>query len=486
MPKLIRMSLRLLLAVLYIFFLPGQLFAATTMVKQTSQSNNSGIENLIQSTGNNINIGIKVQDVKTGKIIFSKNSDRTFVPASNLKLFTAFVGLYYLGPDFRFKTQILTNNKTIKDGQLDGNLYFRFTGDPDLSVADLKQMIVKLKQMGIHRINGNVYIDDSAYGPASMGPGWMWDDADRCFSAPISANILNQNCVDIKIKPGAKPGVPLHVKSYTANEFITLKNKTTTKPEKYKKCSVRLKAKSDNEYILSGCLPVGASARTLSISLQDPDDFVSSALGKLLYKNGVQVGGEVIEAKNFQHLTLLVEHKSAKLTDLVNTMLKESDNLISDSLFKKIGARYYHAPGTWKNGSKALKTILSGQLAVDMNNSVLADGSGLSRYNLVTPNQIVSLLNTAYHKPVANQFIHSLPVAGVDGTLKYRMRAPGLANKIKAKTGTMASVTALSGYIYTSRNHVLAFSILINGIAGSMHKYIQLEDQICNYLYNTE
>jgi len=168
---------------------------------------------------------------------------------------------------------------------------------------------------------------------------------------------------------------------------------------------------------------------------------------------------------------------------LVKTMLKKSDNLIADSLFKTLGAIYYKQTGTWENSSKAMQQILANKTNIDFSKALIYDGAGLSRYTLVSPQQFSLLLSAAYHDPVlADIFIAALPIAGIDGTLKYRMGKGSTLGNIHAKTGSLANTSALSGYLQTSHHEVLAFAIIINRFTGTMHKYHLLQDKICQFL----
>lgn len=441
------------------------------------------LDDLIDDANGRVSIGIKVTDLKSNETLFEKNATRTYTPASNQKVITAAAGLLYLGSDYRFKTRLYASEGSTDNGQFNGNVTIKFSGDPDLRIHHLNELIKELTNRGSNRINGDVYLDESAYGGQDLGPGWMWDDTRYCFSAPIGANIVNQNCIGIRVIPGKAVGSPIVVKFSEANQYITVINKAVTKGPDTKGCYVRLKTAPRNTYQLTGCLSLNAKSRGLSVALDDPDKFNKEVVKGLFKKNNIQIMGSIKRGRAKDAVLLIAEHKSRPLRENVNEMLKESDNLISDTLFKKLGSAYFRGQGTWKTGSKAVRRILANKVDLRSYDGVIADGSGLSRYNLVSPAQMVYLLTKLYKKPsVSNEFISALPVSGVDGTLKHRMAAPGFRGKVKAKTGTMANVTSLSGYVYTKKNNVLAFSIIINGVPGKTRKYQDLEDRICQFL----
>lgn len=445
---------------------------------QTQQA----IDDIIAQVGMNINTGIEVKDADTGEIIYSRNADRSFVPASNQKLFTAYAALAYLGADYRYKTRFLTDNKQIEGGVLQGDLYLQFSGAPDFRVQDLDTMVAKLQKLGIGQIKGDVYVDDLAFDAVQMGPGWMWDDAKYCFSAPIRASILNGNCVTLKAVPSKSSGSRVKIMPAKRNAGVQFRNDAKTRLKNYKNCYLALRSAHDNTYQLSGCLPADSKGRSLSIALQDPHTYAQAILKSLLKNHHIKVNGKVKAGRAKAGSQELVQHQSKTVAKLVKIQLKESDNLISESLLKKIGQLYFRAQGSWRTGVKAIETILKKQMDMDFSHSVIADGGGLSRYNLVSPKQMVLLLTTAYkNSTLAPVFMDALPIGGVDGTLDYRMKGSA-ARRVMAKTGSMVGVVSLSGYIKTQSNRTLVFSIITNGVPGSLSTYRKVEDQICDYL----
>lgn len=444
----------------------------------------TSLDTMISDADDHINIGVKVVDVANSKTVYEKNAGRTYTPASNQKVVTAAAGLLYLGPEYRFKTQVLRAPGEIENHQLNGNVVIKFAGDPELRISNLSRLIKELAEKeGIKRIQGDVIIDESAYGGQDFGPGWMWDDMRHCFSAPISANILNQNCAGIRVAPGKKVGAPVTILPTATSGYVSIVNHATTKSAEARNCYIKLKIASENKYILEGCLSLNSKPRGLSVSLDDPDKFNKNVIRHLFKEQKITVTGKIKDGRAKGDLKLVAEHRSEPLTKFIHEMLKESDNLISDTLFKKLGSTYFKGQGTWKSGSKAVRRILASKVEVHPFVGVIADGSGLSRYNLISPEQMVELLEHIYQKnDVAKQFITALPISGIDGTLEHRMGAPGFRGKVKAKTGTMANVTSLSGFVYTKNNKTLAFSIIINGVAGSTRQYKALEDQICELL----
>jgi D-alanyl-D-alanine carboxypeptidase/D-alanyl-D-alanine-endopeptidase (penicillin-binding protein 4) len=181
---------------------------------------------------------------------------------------------------------------------------------------------------------------------------------------------------------------------------------------------------------------------------------------------------------------ILAEHKSEPLKDIIRFMMKKSDNLYADSLFKAMGAASYGAPGTWQKGKKAVDTFLSEKVGLSMKQLQIYDGSGLSHTNKLSPNQLMQLLQWIYlHSEYRNLFIESLPIGGIDGTLRKRMRQSNNKAKIKAKTGNLTGVTALSGYITPKTGLPLIFVIMVNRRNKSAVEFKRkLEDHLCTFL----
>mgnify|MGYP001971001302 CR=1 FL=1 len=479
---------RLFIIVLSFCVVASAVAAPTTTSTKTNTSPSKqqiarNIDNLIKKQVGNVNIGIVIKNLDTGKVIYEKNPKRSFVPASTMKVLTGFSGLLFLGPNYRYKTTILADNRQIHHGTLNSDVYIKFSGDPTLKISHLKHMIERLKQQGIHAINGDVYVDDTAFGTNDIGPGWMWDDTRYCFSAPTSAAMINGNCIHMQVKPNKSVGKPVQIIPIGSAKYVDYRNFTTTKAGKGGFCRLDLHSNINNIYTLDGCMRAHSEARGLSIAVQNPEIYAEKIIADLLGSAGIRVTGKVRTGSSRDSLVLLAQHQSKPLKELTKKMLKDSDNLIANSVFKTLGRQYYKSSGSWKNGAKAMKNIIGKSAKVDLKNSSIVDGAGLSRYDLITPQQLLDVLNYAYHdKAIKNDFMNALPTSGIDGTLKNRMGQAITIRKIRAKTGTMSHVTSLAGYITTKDKQTVGFAIMMNGAAGRLGKYRRLEDQICTYL----
>lgn len=440
------------------------------------------IEKAITEAGKNINIGIYVQEINSEKILYKKNAEHYFNPASNEKLFIAFAALRYLGPDFTYSTNLYVDPTKIHDGTLEENIYFKFGGDPTFTFQQLDKLIASLSQAGIKHIHGNIIVDDTTFDDVFMSPGTSWDDAKFCFGAPLSAIIVDHNCINATIAPAKTLNQPALVSFPDQPQFIDLINQVTTHASVETSCALELKFTDEKSYTISGCIKNIDAPKELLAAIINPRVNLSAALKYLLAKNAIAYTKKIEFQKLPSQAKLFASEKSKPIKELITTMLKDSDNLIANSLFKTVGAVYSHKSGSWQNGNDAMRNILIQSIKLNIPKTTLVDGAGASRYNYLTPQQIITLLTRIYSSNEAPFIFAALPISGVDGTLKNRMNNPELLGKVHAKTGTETAVTSLSGYLTTNKKKTLAFSILINGFVDLPSNYKKLEDQICEIL----
>lgn len=408
--------------------------------------------------------GYLLQDLKTHVVLSEKESSDYFRPASTLKLFTAFTALTILGPDFQYKTQIFFNPHLIKDGVLNGNVTLVFSGDPLLKTSDLDDLLLSLKDHGLHRINGNVDLVTNAFDDRPYGDGWPWDQTHICYSGPVHTVNLDQNCLLFHVFPSANQhslDLPASVQCSQASEGQPcVINKAISGDDE--NCSL-LFDHDDNQYTLSGCLPMGGHSERMKLSIPNGALYAKGHIIQQLNNHHIALQGSVIMNAPMPKGEAIKTHYSYPVKKLVRIMLKFSDDLIANALFKTFGAHYYHAQGTWSRGINAEKAILHQLLGFNPKEVFIFDGSGESYYDAISPQQMMRLLTYIYNTPSLSQFIiPALPVNGVDGTLIGRLHEyPPI---IHAKTGTWRDVAALSGYI-TKYNTQWAFVIFVNGMS---------------------
>jgi len=451
---------RQIAVVLFSFLLACTSYASTLPAR---------ISNLLQRVPE-ANVGILVENADTGHILYSHNADHYFTPASNTKLFTAAAALLYLGPDFSYDTTI---------GTQQGNVYVVFSGDPTLTTANLRDLIHALKNSGVHHITGNVVLDTSAFSGPNYPLGWVVDDLPYCYAAPITSVILDQNCHAIKILHHLG-GSPHTVPSSSAMFPINVSQLHFADRTQLKTCVFEPKMGQDNSVTLKGCLPNQAEIG-FQFAITNPTLYATDVIQNALRAEGISLAGHIIVGNAPKHFHVIAEHHSATLLPILQTMLKYSDNVYAGALTKTLGEHYYGV-GTHKAGVSAINAILQANLGRSFTPPYLEDGAGGSTYNLISPQEIAMLLQYFYHSKLRYSFRDALAISGQGGTLAYRLTTAPWKNHVYGKTGSMSGVSALSGYLWLPHRSPIIFSIMMNGIVGSLNPARRVQDQIVETL----
>src|SRR3990167_2792758 len=448
-----------------------------------SENLSSELNQIVSNTDSNALIGIQIKSMKHGDMLYTRNEQQLFAPASILKILTGEAALAFLGPDYQFVTKVLTDAKSTNNGIIDGNIYLVHSGVPSLTYYYMIDLMVALKAQQIQSIHGNVYIDNTAYDQDNLGHGWLEKDKRYCYAAPINASIINHNCISIGITPSKISGRAATIIENPRYFYAGISNSVITKSARTRSCHISLNIQPNNVITLDGCMPAGHYSRGGSVVISDLTQYNKSMLKSLFRRFSIQMDGEITAKAAPDNLSELAIHKSKPLFLLITKMLKKSDNIIAGSLLKKMGALYSSKPGSWYNGGNAIKQILAQKASVNTSKMNIIDGSGLSRDNQVTPAEMMEVLDFAYHNYSTNyEFISALPIAGVDGTLKHRLQ--NVAWKVRAKTGTMAGVVSLAGYAVNKDREPIASVIIVNGHNGNIWKYREMEVKIVTALTN--
>lgn len=457
------------------------LIISTTLTAQPSRYQIRRIvSNALAESKQPIFTGIIIQSMRTGKILYQKNASNHFMPASTLKLVTAVAALEYLKPTYRYKTQILTNAKSVKGHTLHGNLWVKFSGDPSLKRHQLDMLLTELKQQGITRIDGHVFVDSNTYDNIKYAPGWIWDDLSYAYAAPTSAVVINKNKFLLTIKPGKYLGqkVALHAKKIPAG-IVKYDNQLKTM-KSVRDCPIAIYNNQHNGYLLKGCFQKSWGPQFRLLAITDPVLYARQLVKQQLHTLKIRYNGRIKPGIAPRNTLQLAKHNSAPLSVLAITMLKKSDNLIADAFLKTMGHEYFKTQGTWQNGVEAMEKILTPLTKINFKNTLITDGAGLSRYNLITPLQLSKLLRFAYQDlEIEPELLAAMPIAGKDGTLQYRMRELKKPSNVRGKTGTMSGVSGLAGYLTTTHKDVLSYVILINNFVGKAREFRKIEDHIC-------
>lgn len=445
----------------------------------------SGADKLINQIDPTMNIGIKVVDLTTGATLYQRNQNQTFIPASNMKLFSDAAALMVLGPDYRFRNQLSTNASQLQQGVLKGSLYLQLSGDPSFSHERLANLIAGLKAWNINHIQGNVYIDSSHAVASPYPPGWMSRDLVYSYGAPAAPLMIDTNRLTVTVNPADKAGEPAVIETDDASTSISINNQVKTKGSG-KHCGVDFVLDNENHLTVRGCIGVGQWAVIQKMAIRNPLHYAQGLIKKQLRDANIVFEGQVLLGKAPKGSLLIASETSKPISQLMADTLKPSDNLYADSLFLHAAEKLNGAPVDWADAQLVLKKFIQQQTGIELGSAVLTDGSGLSRHDLLTPHQTVDLLRFLYERfPLSYEYIAALPVSGRDGTLQRRFKKPNQQDMVRAKTGTMTGVVSLSGYLFTANSHTLAFAIFINNrpktspsISG---RYRYLVDALCTY-----
>lgn len=405
--------------------------------------------------------GVAIASLGRDETLYAHNSQKLLLPASNIKLFTLAAAAERLGWTFSFETT-LTAVGPIDGGVLSGDLVVVGTGDPSLDDWDGSATRIftawaeQLRAAGITVVTGAVVGDDNRLPDQLLGPGWAWDDLDRSFATATGALQFNQNTARLTVVPGEKPGSPALVAIAPPSGGLTIRGQiTTTGPEIPAVVQMR-RAAGSATLDVSGSIPLRSAPLIRNVSASNPTLYFVTALRAALIGAGIEIRGPAIDVDDLTESPALerglriVTYRSPPLSALAVTMMKVSQNLFAESLLAAIG------------GAGVVRSLLP-QWDVPESSASIADGSGLSRYNLATAGALVAVLTRMYRDDRSRDlFAASLPVAGRDGTLAARMAGTAAEGNARAKTGALSDARALSGYVRNADGEPLVFSIIAN------------------------
>ncbi len=426
-----------------------------------ASSDISYIEKSAQYLPTGTNLSFIAQAVGAKNPLVDYHGQQMALPASTQKIVTALAALLQLGKDYRFITT-LESDAHLSEGVLKGNLTARFVGDPMLTRSQLRNMAETLKQSGIKQIDGDLVIDISIFSSHDKAPGWIWNDMTQCFSAPPSAAIVDKNCFSVSLYSAEQPGEQAFVRVpsfYPVNVLSEVKTLAKGSPEA-KYCEFDVTSGDLNRYTLTGCLTQRDEPLPLAFAIQNGPGYAGKLLKNELNIAGIELKGHIrLQSAPKQPEKILAVNQSVPLNKMLEIMLKKSDNMIADTLFRTLGHRYFNVPGTWRAGSDAVRQILKQKAGIDLGNTIMVDGSGLSRHNLIAATTMMEILQFIAQHNNELDFISMLPKAGYDGTLAYRpgLHESGLDGKVFAKTGSLQGVYNLAGFMTTARGQQIAF-----------------------------
>jgi len=456
--------------------------------------------------------GIEVAELPSGRILFSRDAQHLFHPASNMKLFTTAAGLEKLGPDFVFRTTVESESGPDAQGRVQ-NLYLVGRGDPSFcerisspllnpgeaknySCPTLQTLAEQLRARGVLEVSDPLIADDSYFLWEPYVHGWAAEDLLWGYGAAVSALALNSNALQLRIKPGLKAGDRAQVWLDPLADYYQLNNSLETSGPGTERRLFVERGLDSMRLDVWGQIPLDAGEDTERLAIAHPSQLIGDLFRQALQDAGIAVRGGVevhdvtrLEAAKagltppqVSSRLVLAEHDSQPLREIVKATNKESRNFYAEMLLRALAREVKHRGGL-EDGLEVLSEFAQ-QVGADQGETVFADGSGLSRDDLVAPDTFVKLLLHMASGPAFDVFLDTLPVAGVDGTLAGRFKGTRLTGRIHAKTGTLEQVNALSGYMDLPSGKRLAFSIIGNSHPLKEKEGAATLDQIALAVYD--
>jgi serine-type D-Ala-D-Ala carboxypeptidase/endopeptidase (penicillin-binding protein 4) len=420
--------------------------------------------------------GVVVRSLHTGETLHRRNGERMFIPASNMKLVTGAAVLETLGPDFRYRTEVAATGP-VQGGVLRGDLVVRGGGDPTISGrfhddarAVFRAWADSLRVRGVTRISGAVMGVDEYFDNVPYGRGWTWDDLHFAYSAPVAGLQLDDAKFRLQLFPGRAAGEPALVSLDPPTAHVHIHNEAVTVPAGTPPRITFGYTDVPGTLRVGGQVPIDTVALEVNVAVREPARYFVNVLRETLREAGIQVDGHAVvwgdreeEGAAMPRFVPLFVHHSAPMREILPAFMKPSQNQIAEMLLKTLG-RELRGQGSARAGVQAVDSIFLAW-GLPERQLLMADGSGLSRYNFVTPELLIALLEHMSRSPNGELWYSSQPVAGVDGTLRARMRGTPAEGNVHAKTGTLSNVRALSGYVTTADGERLLFSMIVNGHA---------------------
>ena len=431
--------------------------------------------------------GVLVVSLDHGDTLFSHRADEQLAPASNLKLFTSAGALYFLGPQYRYGTYLATS-APVENGVLNGDLHLYGTGDPTLSdrigtggIEVWRAFADTLAQLGVREVRGDVVGDGSYFEGSPTGAGWQTSYINAWYAAPAGALSFNENVATLRVRPADTVGWRPEVLTVPGGAGVAVVNLATTVAGAGSRIEVTRSA-YDGPIVVRGEIGVGSGDHWSGVPVPDPARFAAAALREVLEQNGIRVTGGVraihdpaqslfgsqkVFAPGFDQAAtprVVALHQSPPLFDILSIVNKRSHNMYAEQVLRTVG-RAVAGSGSVEGGERAIGMMLERELGQAPTTLSMNDGSGLSVLDRVTPRGVIELLTAMSRSPMYETYLLTLPQAGERGL--RRMGGTAANGNLRAKTGTINNVSALSGYVTAANGERLAFSIISNGVPST-------------------
>lgn len=431
-------------------------------------------------------IGVKVVSLDNGRIVFEENAAKLLRPASNMKIYTVATALDRLTPDYRFNTSVFAPSKPDSSGVIRGDLRIYGRGDPTFAARfnngdyfkAIDDLAARIVSVGVKRVEGDLVGDETYFTGPKYGSGWEWEDLTWYYGAEVTPLSVNDNALDLFVKPGLAVGQPASITTGPPDPLLTIVNRVTTSAKGMRREIAIHRGLNENTITVTGSIPLEDRGYTGGVGISHPALLFVYLLRNSLAQKGVtitgksRVTGEVpipsVSSVPSVAQEEIVNLQSPQFSLIAAQTLKPSQNLYTELILRTLG-KLTPPPATFtisnptseQLGLEAVRSFLK-TAGIRPEALVLDDGSGLSRGDMITAEATVQLLTFMSKHRFANVFRDALPIAGVDGTLRNRLRGTPAENNLRAKTGSLSSAASLAGYVTTAAGERLAFSIMVN------------------------
>ncbi len=423
-------------------------------------------------------LGVHIRELTSGEAKYSYNADTRRILASNTKIITTAAALDRLGPAYYFETEVLVRGELV-EGSLQGTLAILGGGDPTLSgrhyqgdpYGPFREWASALKRVGIRRVEGDVLLVDGVFDAELVHPDWPKNQLTRWYEAPVAGLSFNDNCVLVKVSPGGPAGSAARVETVPDLPLFEIQSSATTTgraSSQWLKIDRRTVPGEENVLTVGGRIYLGNEPYDKWVTVSDPLTFFGVALRAALVEEGIAVTGKILAAPQLTRSETAWRRVTTHRTDLLTVLgviNKRSQNFYAESVLKLLGS-HLCGRGTWTEGVRVIREFLE-EVGLKPESYRLADGSGMSRNNSFTPEQLTRLLRHMTFHDWGNEYVATLPFSGErDLSWRKRLASPRYHGKVRAKTGYLSGVSTLSGYATARSGKSYAFSILLNSIRG--------------------
>lgn len=481
------------LLILLVFAVPLQAQAPKTLAELQTRIS----EILAKPELSSAMVGVKVVSLDNGRIVFEENAAKLLRPASNMKIYTIAAALDRLTPDYRFSTSVFAASKPDSSGVIRGDLRIYGRGDPSIAarfnngdyLKGIDDLATRIVSAGVKRVEGDLIGDETYFNGPKYGSGWEWEDLTWYYGAEVTPLTVNDNALDLFVKPGAMVGQPALITTGPPDPLLTIVNRVTTSAKGVRRQIAIHRGLNDNTITITGTIPLDDPGYTGGIGISHPALLFVYLLRTSLAQKGVVITGKsrttgevavptmttTVPVATTSSVPVVVLVELANLQSppfglIAAQTLKPSQNLYTELILRTLGKLAPPPAAATTSifnqtseqlGLEAVKSFLK-TTGIRPESLVLDDGSGLSRSDMITAEASVQLLTFMSRHRFASVFRDALPIAGVDGTLRNRLKGTPAENNLRAKTGSLSSAASLAGYVTTAAGEKLAFSIMVN------------------------